>query len=102
MFIAMNRFKVARGQEDQFEKIWRNRDSKLAGVPGFQSFHMLKGDVTDDHALYVSHSVWQDKSVFLDWTRSEAFRAAHKGAGDHRTVYLEAPVLETFEAVEGI
>ena len=102
MFIAMNRFKVVIGQEDQFEKIWRNRDSKLADVPGFQAFHMLKGDEASDYVLYVSHSVWRSKEVFLDWTRSEAFRASHKGAGDHRAVYLEAPVLETFEAVEGI
>ena len=50
----------------------------------------------------MSHSMWQNKQVFLDWTRSEAFRAAHKGAGDHRTAYLEAPVLETFETVDGI
>jgi len=102
MFIAMNRFKVAEGQEAQFEEIWRNRDSKLASVPGFQSFHMLKGDEAEDHILYVSHSIWKNKEVFLDWTRSDAFRASHKGAGDHRTIYLEAPVLETFEAVEGI
>ena len=102
MFIAMNRFKVVIGQEDQFEEIWRSRDSKLADVPGFQAFHMLKGGKAADHVLYVSHSVWQSKEVFLDWTRSEAFRASHKGAGDHRAVYLEAPVLETFEAVEGI
>ncbi len=102
MFIAMNRFKVVKGQEEKFEEIWRSRDSKLASVPGFQSFHMLKGEEAEDHALYVSHSVWKDKEVFLDWTRSDAFRASHKGAGDHRAVYLEAPILETFEAVEGI
>ena len=102
MFIAMNRFKVAKGQEAQFEEIWRSRDSRLGEVPGFESFKMLKGDEADDHTLYVSHSVWRDKDVFLAWTRSDAFRASHKGAGDHRAVYLEAPVLETYEAVEGI
>ena len=102
MFIAMNRFKVANGQEAKFEEIWRSRDSKLADVPGFHSFHMLKGEEAEDHVLYVSHSMWQNKQVFLDWTRSEAFRAAHKGAGDHRTAYPEAPVLETFETVDGI
>lgn len=102
MFIAMNRFKVARGREPDFEEIWRERDSHLADVPGFKSFHMLKGSEAKDHTLYVSHSIWQDKAMFLDWTKSEAFRAAHKGAGDHRDVYLESPVLETFEAVDGI
>jgi heme-degrading monooxygenase HmoA len=102
MFIAMNRFKVAKGREAQFESIWRDRDSRLGEVPGFEAFKMLKGGEADDHTLYVSHSVWRDKSVFLDWTKSDAFRASHKGAGDHREVYLEAPVLETFEAVAGI
>ena len=102
MFVAMNRFKVIKGQEAQFEEIWRNRDSKLSSVLGFQSFHMLKGGEAEDHVLYVSHSVWKDKEVFLDWTRSDAFRASHKSAGDHRTVYLKTPVLEIFEAVEGI
>ncbi len=102
MFIAMNRFKVARGQETQFEDIWRNRDSHLGSVSGFESFKMLKGAEAEDHTLYVSHSVWRDKTAFLDWTRSDAFRAAHKGAGGHNTVYAEAPILETFEAVDGI
>lgn len=102
MFIAMNRFKVVKGHEAQFEEIWRNRDSRLGDVPGFEAFRMLKGPESEDHVLYVSHSVWSNKQVFLDWTRSEAFRASHKGAGDHRAVYAEAPVLETFEAVEGI
>ena len=102
MFVAMNRFKVAKGQEAEFEAIWRNRDSRLGEVPGFESFKMLKGGEEEDHTLYVSHSVWRDKDVFMAWTRSDAFRASHKGAGDHRNVYLEAPVLETYEAVEGI
>lgn len=102
MFIAMNRFKVVKGHEAEFEEIWRSRDSRLGEVPGFESFKMLKGGEAEDHVLYVSHSVWRDKGVFMDWTRSDAFRASHKGAGDHRHVYLEAPVLETFEAVEGI
>ena len=102
MFIAMNRFKVIRGQEGRFEEIWRNRDSRLGEVPGFDDFKMLRGAETDAHVLYVSHSRWASKQAFQDWTRSDAFRASHKGAGDHSAVYAEAPVLETFEAVEGI
>ena len=102
MFFAMNRFKVVKGQEAVFEDIWRKRDSHLKDVPGFIAFRMLKGGDADTHALYVSHSTWENREVFLDWTKSEAFRAAHKGAGDHKAVYLEAPVLEIFDTVEGI
>ncbi len=43
MFIAMNRFKIALGQEDAFEKIWRDRDSHLGGVPGFKTFNLVRG-----------------------------------------------------------
>jgi len=102
MFFAMNRFKVAKGQEETFEEIWRNRDSHLKDVPGFVAFRMLDGGPAEDHRLYVSHSTWESKDAFLGWTKSEAFRAAHKGAGDHKAVYLAAPVLETFETVTGI
>jgi heme-degrading monooxygenase HmoA len=43
MFIAMNRFRVKKGSEDAFEKVWLGRDSYLDSVPGFLEFHLLKG-----------------------------------------------------------
>ena len=83
MFIAMNRFRVARGSEEAFEQVWLNRDSQLNKVPGFVEFHLLKGPEAEDHTLYASHTVWQSKSAFEDWTKSEAFRAAHARAGNN-------------------
>ena len=41
MFIAMNRFRVKRGSEQAFEKVWLSRDSQLNKVPGFVEFHLL-------------------------------------------------------------
>ncbi|HEY8299522.1 MAG TPA: antibiotic biosynthesis monooxygenase, partial [Methyloceanibacter sp.] len=35
MFIAMNRLKVRKGAEADFEQVWLKRDSHLDGVPGF-------------------------------------------------------------------
>jgi heme-degrading monooxygenase HmoA len=99
MFIAMNRFRVKRGSEETFEKVWMNRDSYLDRVPGFVEFHLLKGPETEDHTLYASHTVWQRKSSFENWTRSEEFRAAHARAGNETTgpLYLEHPKFEGFE-----
>ena len=77
MFIAMNRFKVLPGAEEEFETMWLNRDSKLKQVPGFVEFHMLKGPEGEGHRLYSSHTVWESEEAFVAWTRSEAFRAAH-------------------------
>ena len=35
MFIAMNRFRIARGREGFFEDLWRRRESFLEDVAGF-------------------------------------------------------------------
>ncbi len=99
MFIAMNRFQVARGREEDFEQVWKMRDSRLDEVPGFVEFHLLRGPERDDHTLYSSHSVWASRQAFEDWTRSEQFRAAHRDAGQTKGMYLDHPVLEAFDVV---
>lgn len=99
MFIAMNRFRIRPGQEAAFEAVWRSRETHLEGVPGFRQFHLLKGPVTDEHSLYASHSIWDSREAFEAWTRSEAFRLAHRHAGEHRELYLGHPEFEGFEPV---
>lgn len=99
MFIAMNRFKVKIGEELYFEEIWKNRDSHLKDVPGFLKFNLVKSESNDEFTLYASHSEWSTKEDFLNWTKSEAFRQAHKNAGEHKSVYLDHPVFEGFEVV---
>ncbi len=102
MFLTMNRFRVKTGQEEAFETVWKTRDSHLAEVPGFVSFHLMKGPVRDDHVLYASHTMWESRAAFEDWTRSEAFRAAHKGAGGNAGLYLAPPELEVFDAIQTV
>jgi heme-degrading monooxygenase HmoA len=102
MFIAMNRFQVKLGREEEFERIWRERDSYLREVPGFMEFHLLKGPKREDHALYASHAVWSTRGAFEDWTRSEAFRKAHQSAGAHRDLYVGGPNFEGFDVVQHV
>jgi heme-degrading monooxygenase HmoA len=99
MFIAMNRFKIALGREEEFVEIWRNRETHLDGVPGFREFHLLRGPGTEEFTLFASHSVWESSEAFEAWTRSEAFRKAHSGAGGAKGLYLGHPQLECFEVV---
>ena len=99
MFIAMNRFKVLVGKEEEFEEVWRNRDSFLGDVPGFLGFHLLRGAVGDDHTLYSSHSTWDDRVSFENWTRSESFRKAHSGASSRKKLYLGHPEFEGFTVI---
>ena len=100
MFIAMNRFKIARGFESGFEELWRSRESYLSEVPGFASFELLRGPEEDDHTLYASHTVWKSRADFEAWTQSDHFRRAHAKAKAPQGTYLGGPKLETFESVE--
>ncbi|MEL6747839.1 MAG: antibiotic biosynthesis monooxygenase [Pseudomonadota bacterium] len=104
MFIAMNRFKVAPDSTQAFERIWRDRESHLHEVPGFQGFHMLRGPAHDDHVLYASHTLWASQDHFTAWTRSEQFRKAHADAGNQstRATYLEPPQFEGFDVIQEI
>ena len=99
MYIAMNRFKVQNGSEEAFESVWKNRDSSLSEMAGFKEFHLLQGATTPEFTLFASHSVWESRQAFEDWTKSEAFRKAHAGAGASRDIYLGPPNLELFDAV---
>jgi heme-degrading monooxygenase HmoA len=99
MFVAMNRFRIARGREDEFVSIWKNRESYLDGVPGFRSFHLLRGPEHDEFRLFASHSIWDSAADFENWTRSEAFRKAHASAGTAKGLYLGHPEFEGFEAI---
>lgn len=99
MYIAMNRFMIAHGREQDFIDIWKNRDSHLHEVPGFREFHLLRGPQLEEGTLFSSHAVWDCEQDFENWTRSEAFRKAHAQAGSARDIYLGPPRFEGFEVV---
>src|SRR5215510_14079952 len=100
MFIAMNRFRVCKGSEEAFERVWQTRESYLDRMAGFVEFHLLKGPEAEDHTLYSSHTVWETKAAFEAWTKSDEFRASHARASNtspSAPLYLEHPKFEGFE-----
>ena len=99
MFIAMNRFRVRIGKEQEFEKVWRERETHLDTVPGFREFHLLRGPTDEECTVYLSHSVWDSRDSFEGWTRSEAFRKAHAQARSPEGTLLGHPRFEGFEVV---
>jgi len=96
IFIAMNQFEVDPARGPEFEARWRERETYLAGVPGFVRFALLRGD---EPGRYVSHSTWQSRAAFEAWTRSEPFRKAHQQARMPEGLLHGHPRLATFEAV---
>jgi heme-degrading monooxygenase HmoA len=93
-YVATNRFSVRKNQQGKFEKRWATRKSRLAELPGFKYFHLMRrvnlnddgsnsydeGE-TDEAAFenYVSFTIWQKKSDFSAWRKGDAFKEAHGG-----------------------
>ncbi len=97
----MNRFRIVKDRGSEFEEIWKTRNTYLQSEPGFVRFDLLKGPEREDHILYASHTLWESEEHFNAWTKSEAFRKAHAGAGNRGHLYLGHPEFEGFETVVG-
>jgi heme-degrading monooxygenase HmoA len=102
MYIVMNRFKVLKDAQKDFEDRWMGRQSRLDEVPGFLAFHLLRGPEREDHVLYSSHTMFASEADFIAWTKSEQFRAAHAGAAPSKPLTLGHPELECFEVIQSL
>lgn len=100
MFIAMNRFQVNAGREAEFEERWRGRESYLNEVPGFIAFSLLRNWLQNDDKTteYISHSTWNSREDFDNWTKSENFNRGH-AQGSVAGVLAGHPVVSLYEAV---
>ncbi len=95
MLIAMNRFRVLPGQEEEFERRWSERESFIADAPGFEMFLLLR---SDEPGEYISHSTWESREAFEAWMQSDIFRRAH-GRPLTGSVLAEAPHVSLYEAL---
>ena len=94
MYIAMNRFTIIPGKERDFEEVWRTRETYLSEVPGFKEFHLLRGE----NGVYLSHSTWESRESFAQWTESESFRKAHAQGGS-KGMLQGPPAFSGYEVV---
>jgi heme-degrading monooxygenase HmoA len=72
--VTNNCFKVKKEKAQDFEEVWKNRESHLLETPGFVRFALLRGD---EEGEYVSQSTWESRAAFEAWTKSKQFAQAH-------------------------
>jgi len=68
-------------------------------VISFINFNLIKGKENDEFTIYASHSTWSSEIDFINWTKSESFREAHKNAGQSKEIYIGHPEFEGFNVV---
>ncbi len=89
MIVVTNRIPVAAGQEAAFEDRFRHRAHLIDRSPGFiknlvlrpiqRRFNHQTGawETITEQGYYLVQTYWESEQAFWDWTKSDAFRAAH-------------------------
>ena len=100
MYIAMNRFKVIKGHEEEFERRWLGRDTYLDQLPGFVEFHLLRGPGSRrSHALFLAYGVGeQGRLRELDAVGAVSRLAPQRRR--HKPLHLGHPEFEGFETIQ--
>ena len=78
MFVATNRLMVKEGHGHELEERFGLRGG-VEKQAGFLGFELWKREVRADHEEYLVVTHWESKEAHHEWTRSEAFKAAHSG-----------------------
>jgi hypothetical protein len=99
VFIAMNRFRVKKGSEDAFEKVWLMGNLSRPRS-GFRRISSAQGAGSrGSHALRLAHDL-AEQIIVRGLDQIGGISGAHGRAGNETTgpLYLEHPKFEGFEA----
>lgn len=76
-FVALSRFTIANGMEEEVQEAFRNRPHLVDGAPGFVRMEVLCP--TDVPAEIWLLTWWSDEESFRVWHRSHLYRESHAG-----------------------
>ena len=79
MFVSTNRRRTESGRGWELEDRFRESSKVAEAAEGFISFEMWKTESTPDYDEYLVVTHWESKEAHHRWTRSDAFKEAHRG-----------------------
>jgi heme-degrading monooxygenase HmoA len=108
MFISINHIPVAEGREEDFERMFKERERAVETMDGFLSIDVLKpgmkmlmgGAPEKVNNEYQVLTRWRDEAAFHGWVKSEAFKKAHSREVD-ATIFNGRSYLTLHKAVDG-
>ena len=109
MFVSINHIPVKPGREEDFEKMFRERERAVEDQPGFLSLDVLKpgtrmlmgGPPERVDNEYQVLTRWENEEAFRGWFHSDAFKRAHSREFDS-TIFDGRSYLTLHETIEGV
>src|SRR5262249_230306 len=109
MFVSINHIPVKQGREEDFEKMFRERERAVEDQPGFLSLDVLRpgmkmlmgGPPERVDNEYQVLTRWEDEKSFRGWIHRDAFKRAHSREFDS-TIFDGRSYLTLHETIEGV
>jgi|SRR5699024_6206690 len=76
---VLNYLYINPGYEEDFERVFLNRDHHLRNTEGFQSLLFLRPK--DLYIHYVIITIWTDTAAYKNWKSSREYKASHQKRG---------------------
>lgn len=76
MFVALSRFTVANGLEDEVHQAFVDRPRRVEQVDGFVRLDVLRPDADPREFWLITY--WTDESSFRVWHKSHDRKASHE------------------------
>jgi heme-degrading monooxygenase HmoA len=77
MILAVSRFRVANGLEQEVRQAFHNRPRLVEDAPGFLGMEVLTDQ--NDPSVFFLHTRWTDADSFRAWHASDAHHRSHAG-----------------------
>ncbi len=83
MFEVHNKITVMSAEQARHvESAFSGAGHRMAAIPGFKEFHLLK---SQDGSHYLVRVVWESEERFRQWVKSDHFKQAHSGQAGNGT-----------------
>lgn len=102
MILALSRFRVVNGMEEQVAAAFRNRPHLVERASGFLGLEVFRDRNVSGSFYLVTR--WSDEQSFREWHGSEAHRRSHKGIPGGLRLdpsFTEVVELERIEGTDG-
>lgn len=97
VFVAVSRFVVANGMEDQVHQAFLERPHRVDESEGFVSMEVLRGLDEPREFWLVTH--WRDEACFQRWHKGHAFHDSHRGIPRGLKLQVGAQVVRAMRSI---
>ena len=76
MYVVHSTVQVPKGKSDEVIAIYQNRSRLVDTFEGFQAFHLWQNEKRPEELTV--HMEWVDKTSYMNWVTSDAFKKVHE------------------------